>query len=187
MCKVNTVCGSKNHQYINGCTLSHSVTLTKHKQDKPRAEDTDQPRAASRALKRGWPRGQLLQAANRQWVYFHASYYTYQWLTKRTSESLYINPYGHPPRKWKRTSVPRPWGLYIRADPSLDTGVHRSKCVNPHLGCIPPPQSDTNILEWSNIVKHNNTSHVAFIFLFSVKNAFYEILLGVRAGTARAG
>ncbi|XP_029606432.1 carnitine O-palmitoyltransferase 2, mitochondrial-like isoform X1 [Salmo trutta] len=48
----------------------------KHKYDKLRAKDADQPLAASGALKRGgWPCGQLLQAANSQYGVFMVNAY----------------------------------------------------------------------------------------------------------------
>uniref|UniRef100_A0A673YVR0 TRAF-interacting protein n=1 Tax=Salmo trutta TaxID=8032 RepID=A0A673YVR0_SALTR len=40
------------------------------------------------------------------------------------------------------------WGLYIVVDPCRDTGVHRSKSVNLHLGCIPPFYPFCNSLQW---------------------------------------
>ena len=43
------------------------------------------------------------------------------------------------------TDIQKP--IYIEADSSCATGVHRSESVNPHLRCIPPLRSDTNILE----------------------------------------
>lgn len=70
-----------------------------------------------------------------------------------------------------KENLSRPWGLYMGADPSRDTGDHRRGSVDPHLGCVPPPQSDTNRLEWSNIGKYNHILWaLADVYLFYVSH-----------------